>query len=304
MSESEKALVFDIQRSALHDGPGIRTTVFLKGCPLDCLWCHNPEATSSKPQLFFHFDKCKQCGDCVPVCPENVHHLTDGIHTIDYDKCKLCGKCVDACNNNALKIIGKEMTVEQVMKEVRADFDFYKNSGGGITISGGEPLLQYSFAKSLLMLCKQEGINTCVETSGFVSTYKFKEILPLIDVFLFDYKITATEEHVKYTGVSNRAIHENLNAAYDYGTPIILRCPIIPDVNDNDLHFEAIAKLSAKYPNLKGIEILPYHDMGNNKRTSIGRNETLVQLKTVLPETSSSWLEKLRLLGCSKVKIG
>ncbi len=301
---SETALVFDIQRASLHDGPGIRTTIFLKGCPLDCLWCHNPEATSSKRQLFFHLDKCTLSGDCVSVCPENVHQIIDGDHLIDYDKCNLCGKCVEACNYNALKIVGQEMTVDEVMKEVMADIDFYKNSGGGITISGGEPLLQFSFAKSLLERCREKGINTCVETSGYVSTYKFKQILPLIDTILFDYKITGCDEHTKYTGVSNRAILENLNNAYHYGTSIILRCPIIPEVNNTDSHFKAIVDLNLKYPNLTAIEILPYHDMGNSKRTSIGRNETLKELTTVTPETANKWLEQLRSLGCDKAKIG
>ncbi len=301
---NHSAIIFDIQRASLHDGPGIRTTIFLKGCPLDCLWCHNPEATSIKRQLFFHYDRCTNCGDCAAVCTENVHSIVEGIHTIDYDKCKLCGKCVEACNFNALKIIGKEMTVDEVMFEVMADFDFYKNSGGGITLSGGEPLFQYPFAKALLKCCKEMGVNTCVETSGFVSPIKFKQLLPFIDVLLFDYKITDFADHKKYTGVPNQAILENLNAAYRYGTAIILRCPVIPEINDNDWHFNAIAELSAKYPKLKAIELLPYHDMGNNKRISIGINETLTELKTVLPEISDSWIAQLNTLGCHNVKVG
>lgn len=301
---SEKAIIFDIQRASLHDGPGIRTTVFLKGCPLDCLWCHNPEATSAKRQLFFHFDKCTQGGDCARVCTENVHNFVDGKHTIDYDKCTFCGKCLEACNSNALKIIGNEMNVDEVMSEVMTDFDFYKNSGGGITLSGGEPLFQYTFAKELLKRSKELGVNTCVETSGFISPFKFKQILPFIDVLLFDYKITGSEAHEEYTGMPNQVILENLNAAYRYGVSIILRCPIIPGVNDTDMHFEAIAGIAEKYPKLKVIELLPYHDMGNSKRISIGRNETLTELKTVLPEVSQQWIEQLRMLGCTKAVIG
>jgi len=301
---NEKAIIFDIQRASLHDGPGIRTTVFLKGCPLDCVWCHNPEATKSEPQLFFHFDKCTQCGACAKVCPQNVHNVVDGNHTIDYDKCMLCGKCVEACNFDALKITGQELTVDEVMKVVMSDVDFYKNSGGGITLSGGEPLFQYSFAKELLKRCKELGINTCVETSGFVSPIKFKQILPLIDVLLFDYKITDSADHINYTGVPNQAILENLHAAYRYGTSIVLRCPVIPGINDTDWHFNAIAELSEKFPKLVGVELLPYHDMGNNKRISVGKCETLIDLKTVLPEISKAWLEQLRMLGCEKAIIG
>lgn len=301
---SEKAIVFDIQRGSLHDGPGIRTTIFLKGCPLDCLWCHNPEATSSKRQLFFHYDKCTQCGDCTKVCPENVHQIIDNVHIIDYDKCNFCGKCVEACNYNALKIIGNEMSVDEVMNEVIKDMDFYENSGGGITLSGGEPLFRFSYSKEILQRSKELNINTCVETSGFVSPYKFQQILPLVDVLLFDYKLTGSDAYKKYTGVSNQAILENLNAAYQFGISIILRCIVIPGINDTDEHFEAIAALEKKYPKLKSIEILPYHDMGNNKRTSIGRAETLTSLKTVVPEVSQNWIKKLRKLGCEKVKIG
>jgi pyruvate formate lyase activating enzyme len=301
---SEKAIIFDIQRASLHDGPGIRTTIFLKGCPLDCLWCHNPEAIASKRQLFFHDDKCTQCGDCAKVCDEDVHHFIDGKHTIDYDKCKLCGKCVDACNFNALKIIGAEMSIDEVMLEIMADFDFYTNSGGGMTLSGGEPLLHFSFSMELLKRCKEMDVSTCVETSGFVSAIQFKQLLPFVDLLLFDYKITGSKEHKKFTGVQNERILENLDVAYQHGIPIILRCIVVPGINDTDQHFKGIIALNEKYPNLKGIEILPYHTMGNNKRTSIGVDETLTHLKTVPPEVSGKWIEKLKESGCNKAKIG
>jgi len=301
---SEKAIVFDIQRASLHDGPGIRTTVFLKGCPLECLWCHNPEAVASSRQLFFYYDKCTQCGDCASVCEDDVHHLTEGTHTIDYDKCTLCGKCVEACNSNALKIIGKVMNIEEVMAEVMADYDFYANSNGGITISGGEPLLHFPFVQELLRCCKEKGVNTCIETSGFASEVHFREILPLIDILLFDYKMTGSDEHRNYTGVSNESILSNLDIAYHEGIPIILRCPVIPGINDTEKHFNAIRELDKKYPKLKGIELLPYHDVGNNKRTSIGAVMTLSDLNTTSPEICQKWLVQLKELGCEKATIG
>jgi pyruvate formate lyase activating enzyme len=301
---SQKAIVFDIQRASLHDGPGIRTTIFLKGCPLNCLWCHNPEATSAHRQLFFHFDKCTQCGDCEKVCKEGVTHFNDGKHTIDYHKCKFCGKCVDACNFNALKITGTEMSIEEVMLEIMADVDFYTNSGGGMTLSGGEPLMHFSFSLELLKKCKEMCVNTCVETSGFVSTIQFNQILPYVDLLLFDYKVTGTSDYMNFTGVPNKLILENLDIAYHHGVPIILRCPIIPGINDTDLHFKGICALNEEYPNLIGIEVLPYHTMGNNKRTSIGSEETLTHLKTVPPEVSDKWIELLKNLGCEKAKIG
>jgi len=301
---SEKAIIFDIQRASLHDGPGIRTTIFLKGCPLDCLWCHNPEAIASKRQLFFQVDKCTQCGDCEKVCEDDVHHLIDGMHKIDYDRCTFCGNCVQACNFNALKIIGSEMSTDEVMLEIMADIDFYTNSGGGMTLSGGEPLAQFSFSMQLLKRCRELGVNTCVETSGFISPAQFKKSLPLIDILLFDYKLTGSEEHIKYTGVPNDCILENLDVVYQHGIPIILRCIVIPGINDTDQHFMGISALNEKYPNLKGIEILPYHTMGNNKRISIGLEETLSQLLTVPPEVSVKWIERLKNYGCHKAKIG
>jgi pyruvate formate lyase activating enzyme len=301
---SEKAIVFDIQRASLHDGPGIRTTVFLKGCPLECLWCHNPEAVAPTRQLFFYYDKCTHCGDCAKVCEDDVHHLANGTHTIDYDKCTQCGKCVGACNSNALKIIGREMSLDEVMLEVMADFDFYTNSGGGITLSGGEPLLQFAFSMELLQRCRQMGVSTCVETSGFVSEVHFREILPFVDTLLFDYKIAGSEEHKKYTGAPNEAILANLDIAYQSGVPVILRCPVIPGINDTAEHFGHIRDLDKKYPNLKGIELLPYHNIGNNKRTSIGTRETLAELSTTTPEVYLKWLVQLKELGCVKATIG
>jgi pyruvate formate lyase activating enzyme len=301
---SDKAIIFDIQRASLHDGPGIRTTVFLKGCPLECLWCHNPEAVATSRQLFFYYDKCTSCGDCAQVCEEEVHHLTDGIHTIDYDKCTFCGKCVEACNSSALKITGAEMTIDQVMAEVMADLDFYTNSGGGMTLSGGEPLLHFAFSKGLLRRCKEMGVNTCVETSGYASETHFREILPFVDVLLFDFKIAGSDEHRKYTGVPNEALLANLDIACQSGVPVILRCPVIPGINDTVEHFGHIRDLDKKYPNLKGIELLPYHNTGNNKRTSIGTRETLAELGTTTPEVYLKWLAQLKELGCEKATIG
>tara|TARA_R110002050_G_scaffold172142_1_gene304399 strand:+ start:40305 stop:41213 length:909 start_codon:yes stop_codon:yes gene_type:complete len=301
---SEKAIVFDIQRASLHDGPGIRTTIFLKGCPLTCMWCHNPEAVASERQLFFYFDKCTQCGDCVKVCEDDVHHLFDKKHTIDYEKCTFCEKCVAACTFNSLKITGEELSVDDVMREIMADFDFYANSEGGMTLSGGEPLSQFSFSMELLKRCREKEVNTCVETSGFVSPTQFKQILPWVDILLFDYKITDSDRHRKYTGVPNERILENLDVAYKHGIPIILRCIIVPGINDDDEHFNGICALDSKYPNLKGIEILPYHTMGNNKRTSIGIDETLTHLQTVPPETADQWIDRLKNKGCKKAKIG
>jgi pyruvate formate lyase activating enzyme len=196
------------------------------------------------------------------------------------------------------------MTVEEVMKEVLADVDFYDDSGGGLTLSGGEPLLQLSFSAALLRSCKENNIHTCVETSGYVSPRQFKDVLSWMDILLFDYKITGAGNHEKYTGVPNKVILENLDLAYCLGVPIILRCPIIPDVNDTKEHFRGIRALDLKYPNLAGIEIMPYHALGNSKRLSIGMEMTFCNLKTVSPESSSQWIEQLMEMGCKKVRVG
>jgi pyruvate formate lyase activating enzyme len=196
------------------------------------------------------------------------------------------------------------MSVDDVMREIMADFDFYKNSGGGMTLSGGEPLAHCSFSVELLKRCKENGVNTCVETSGFIAAEQFKKVLPLVDIFLFDYKLTGTDQHIKYTGASNERILENLDLAYRHGTPIILRCIIVPGINDTEAHFKGICDLNEKYPDLKGIEILPYHTMGNSKRTSIGVEETLTHLNTVPSELADNWISQLKKMGCEKVKIG
>ena len=227
----------------------------------------------------------------------------DGKHTIN-GWCTLCGKCVEACNFGVLKIIGTEMTVDELLPEVMADLDFYRNSGGGITLSGGEPLLNFSFAMELLKRCKEIGVDTCVETSGFIASSQFKKALSYTDVLLYDYKVAGSNEHEKYTGVPNEPILKNLEMAYRQGVPVILRCPVIPGINDTDQHFEGICALNRKYPNLMGIEILPYHKMGNSKRTGIGIAETLNHLETVPSDVSAQWIEKLKRSGCEKAKIG
>lgn len=300
----EKGLVFDILRSSLHDGPGIRTAVFLKGCPLNCVWCHNPESKSYNKELFIYYDKCILCGRCQNICKYDVHRIFNAQHEIDYQACTFCGECVDACLQSALKIVGQWMTVDEIIEEVLKDKAFYDNSSGGITITGGEPMAQFAFIKSCLVRSKQEGLNTCLDTCGFAPKEQLMELFDFVDHFLFDYKIESSSEHKLYTGVSNRRILENLDLLYESGQMITLRCPIIPGINDTHPHFASIKRLDDKYPNLNGIELLTYHNLGNSKSISIGMSTALTNIKPITSDQSERYLEILHELGCHKAKIG
>ncbi len=297
-------VIVDIQRFSLHDGPGIRTTVFLKGCPLSCKWCHNPEAIAHRPQLSFNPDKCTNCFKCVDACSAGVHFIVANKHHVDFSKCQLSGNCVAACSNEALSIIGKTKTVDEIMSVVMLDRDFYSNSGGGVTVSGGEPMTQFEFTKVLLEACKSNGIHTALDTCGHVPTDRYLAILPYVDLFLYDFKETDSNRHRYYTGVSNTLILKNLEALYNAGAKILLRCPIIPGFNDTEGHFQGIRDISLRYPNLAGIEIMPYHNMGVSKARRIGAESYFVNLKTAEKEVSRRWIGQLASLGCSNVTVG
>lgn len=298
-----RGLVLDIQRFSLHDGPGIRTTVFLKGCPLRCLWCHNPESQLFKTELSYNSEKCVFCGACERVCPKGVHLVGAGGHRIDYAECAACGACVRACSFEALKLYGEAMAAEDIVNEAAKDIKYYENSGGGITVSGGEPLAQPEFTLEILKSARDRGTHTCIETSGYAPKSILDRILPYVDLLLFDYKATGTEKHRELTGVSNGPILENLEYCYDRGASIILRCPMIPGVNDSDDHLAAISEISLKHPRLKGIEILPYHDFGRGKWKELGREYTLSSLKNATAEQKAGWLSALASMGCKNARL-
>lgn len=305
MMKTKALTVFDIQRFALHDGPGIRTTVFLKGCPLDCLWCHNPESKKSKPQLGFLEKNCSCCGKCVNTCEHDVHIISaNDRHHLQYQNCIQCGICINTCPNHALKIFGQQMTSEEIIKIVEKDRDFYERSGGGITVSGGEPMMQFEALRQLLQQAKEIGLHVCLDTSGQADTKKYEEIAKYVDIFLFDYKLTDPEEHKRYTGVANTLILHNLERLCQKGSQIYLRCPIIPGINDNESHYRAIGKLSRQYNNIQQINLMTYHDMAKGKAQQIGECYALSEIKTITSEGKKAIYEKVKSYGCLRLQQG
>lgn len=263
-------VITDIQRFSLYDGPGIRTTVFFKGCPLRCRWCHNPECISFSPQLRFLSTRCTGCGRCVAACPHGAQEIENGVHIVRRELCLVCGKCVRVCPVEALLTTGRTCTVQEIMKPVLADRRYYETSGGGMTLSGGEPLAQPAFACALLQSAKQEGIHTAIETSGYAPLEVLENMLELCDLFLFDYKATDPSCHKALTGVDNGPILANLKWLIEKKAQVILRCPIIPGENDGKEHLEGIAALLRRYPSLIGCELMAYHSLGKSKYGELG----------------------------------
>lgn len=263
-------LIFNIQKFCINDGPGIRTTVFFKGCPLRCKWCHNPESNRISHDLLFSADKCILCRKCEAVCEQGVH-IFEKKHILDRTVCVACKRCESICPVNALEIAGKGMSIQEILKTVLSDKEFFEDSGGGLTLSGGEPFLQYEFMLELLKKAKENSLHTCVETCGFTDREKLLEASQYVDIFLFDYKHSDSVLHKQYTGAENEKILNNLKLLNEKGCKIILRCPIIPDVNDTQEHFRAIGELADSLKNIIGIEIAPYHELGISKGERLGK---------------------------------
>jgi len=268
-----KARIVEIKRFAVHDGDGIRTTVFLKGCPLKCVWCHNPETIEFKPQLALYNNKCSLCGNCINCCPVGAHTISEEGHILDREKCVSCGKCENICFNGALKLYGREMSVSELMPILLEDKDFYETSGGGVTISGGECLMHPEFCEELLKRLKDEKIHTAVDTCGFVSKEVLDKVMPYTDIFLYDLKAFDEDVHIKCTGQSNKIILENLKYIDECGKKVEIRIPYIPGFNDNQI--PKIAEFLSKLKNITKVRVLPYHNYAGSKYAALSMNNTL-----------------------------
>ncbi len=287
-----KAIISDIKRFAVHDGDGIRTTVFFKGCPLKCVWCHNPESISFKPQIAYYSNKCIGCGECVSVCPSGAQKITNEGHVFERNLCIGCGKCEKVCLGDAIKFYGREITVEELLPLVLEDKEFYETSGGGVTLSGGECLSQPDFCVEFLKELKKLGINTAVDTCGFVSKEVLDRVIPFTDMFLYDIKAIDEGAHIKCTGQSNKIILENLKYLDDLGKKIEIRIPFVPQYNSDQI--PKIKEFLKDFKNIVGIKVLPYHNYAGSKYTAL---EMVNTLPTLLPEEKEIKLaEKILLI--------
>ena len=286
-------IIFDIQRCCCDDGPGVRTTVFFKGCQLRCAWCHNPESFRPAPQLRYLSHMCLDCGACVAICPQGAHSIQDGKHQVDFSRCSACGACAQQCPAQALQLLGQEISAQEILDVVLKDRVYYETSGGGLTVSGGEATMQGEFLLELLTLAKAADIHTCLETHGFIPNPLLQQLLPLVDLFLLDYKITDQEALQQYTHASGNLWDNCLETLQRHGKPVILRLPIIPGINDTASHFAAAAALAKSHACIQQVQIMAYHSTGADKWQQLGYAYTLQQLPSATSAQKAAWQQQL-----------
>ncbi|OGF67700.1 MAG: hypothetical protein A2Y62_11185 [Candidatus Fischerbacteria bacterium RBG_13_37_8] len=299
-----KGIIFDIKRYAIHDGPGIRTTVFFKGCPLSCYWCHNPEGQRAQPELVYNRAVCLRCGECVRHCAADFLLQNERGHIVlPVKECPECGECAKVCPSQALEYIGKLMSVEEVMSEVDKDRLFYEESGGGVTFSGGEPFAQPEFLEELLIRCRAKKYHTTVDTCGYVPGVVLARIAPLVDLFLFDIKIMNTEVHRKYMGRANWGILENMKRLAKAGKTIMIRIPVIPGITDTEQNLNDMIAFLKKLSDIHEVALLPFHAAGEAKYKKLRRRKPV---RNIMPPSEAKMNDLRRLFENNgfSVKIG
>lgn len=286
------ANITNIQHFNVHDGPGFRTIVFFQGCSLRCRWCQNPETIDMKPRIMYDASLCIGCGACIEACPNQAISIVDNVPVTDYSKCSLCGKCEEECYTLARTLSSKAMTIDDVFTEVMKDKIAYKKSGGGITLSGGEPLLHIDFCRELLKRIKKEGVSTAVETAGYIPTNHMLQIAPYVDTFLCDLKLYTREKHIEWIGKDNALILQNLKSITDIHDNVVIRIPLIPTVNDTDEEFTNMMQFVKGLRKINGVHILPFHNFGSNKYHLLGDSYQMLDH----PEDNQE-----RILACEKI---
>lgn len=303
-TRGSRAVVYDIQRMSLNDGPGIRTTVFLKGCPLSCAWCHNPESWDPEPQLAYTEALCRRCGACGRVCPAGVHTFPDAgggtEHRLDWSACAVVGSCVAACPYGALELCGREYSVQELLDALATDLPYYAvGEGGGVTLSGGEPMASFPFVEEFLE--RKGSLHVCVETCGHAPQEQFRRIAPMVDLFLYDLKASSPEKHRSLCGVDNSLILDNLRLLCGAGAEVLVRLPLVPGVNDDEEHLAAVAALLRELPAIRGAQIMPYHRLGSGKEGRFGMAGRTMDLPNAGPGHIRSWLETFEALDVRNV---
>ncbi len=294
-------MIFDIKKFSIHDGPGLRTTVFFKGCPLACVWCHNPESQRQGPEWMVYANRCLHCGACLDACPQGAITLEEQGPRTDEAVCLLCGACVTACYADARQLVGQRMSVAQVMAEIEKDVAFYDEGGGGVTFSGGEPLAQPDFLLALLRACREREIHTVLDTCGYASWSVLDRVRPYVDLFLYDLKVMDDERHRRLTGVSNVLILTNVRELAARGHRIRLRVPVIPGLNDDEDNLRRLGRFAADLPRLEGVDLLPYHATAADK---YGRLERPYSLAEIRPPTQERMAELVAILAEFGLQVG
>jgi len=297
MKSDSDGIIFDIQRYSIHDGPGISTIIFFKGCTLDCLWCSNPEGKKPGPDLTWNEHNCIHCEKCEILCPNGAIKETEkGLKIIDRKLCNYCGICDENCYANAMQLCGRYVSADEVISEVKKDTQFYLESGGGVTLSGGEPLAQPEFALKLLKGCKKNNLNTCVETAGHVPWENFESLAKYVDLFLYDIKLIDPIKHQECVGVSNELILENARRLSNINAKLLIRVPVIPEYNDDEENIKIIAQFTRELKSAQGLELLPYHKFGSAKWRRLDQKYLLEKIQPP-PEHVMKMLRELAKIG-------